>query len=173
MDIRPYHLLMGRSATSSLARTRHDTLTLRYRPDPRVEAAIVNAERLRGLRQRLLDSGAFTIEDVARGRGATLAATRKAISRAEVAGKIVTVMADGHRLVPTIFLDEAFELVPHWEPVFAALRAAGEVGWGQWAWCAEPSTWLDGQAPADLITTSPAIVWAAAERRLESLEATS
>ncbi len=164
---------MGRSATSSLARTRHDTLTLRYQPDARVEAAIVNAERLRGLRQRLLDDGAFTIDDVARGRGATLAATRKAISRAEVAGKLVTVTADGHRLVPAIFLDEAFQLMPEWEPVFAALRAAGEVGWGQWAWCAEPTTWLDGQAPADLIASSPEVVRAAAERRLESLGAAS
>ncbi len=162
---------MARRPTSALARTRHDALTLRYRPDARVEAAIVNAERLRGLRQRLLDSGAFTLDDIARGRGATLAATRKAISRAEVAGKLVTVMADGHRLVPAVFLDDAFELRPAWAPVLAALREAGEVGWGQWAWCATPSTWLDGAVPADLLDDRPGLVVAAAARRLESLAA--
>jgi hypothetical protein len=132
-------------------------------PVPR--ATIEQARRLAALRAALLAGGAWTTAALAEAHDMTPNNARQWIHRHRKAGRIFTVTHEGEALVPAFLMDERLEPRPAAQAPIRALRAAGEDGWGMWAWFVSPSGWLGGQVPADLLDTDPGGVAQAAERR--------
>lgn len=135
------------------------------RSDRLEEVAVLNATRLRRKRQRLVDTGAVTISELASGRGSEVNTAHQWLRRAVKSHKLLSVATSNKTLVPLVLLDEAFDPIPAWRPVLEALARAGESAWGSWAWIASETSWLDGQRPIDLIGSEPGVVVQAAEAR--------
>lgn len=95
----------------------------------------------------------------------------KRLQRASDRAELFVVVADKERLVPAVLLDEALDTRPEWQPVIEALRASNMSGWAMWGWIAEPNAGLSGDIAAEVITTDPERVYAAAQQRL--VQATS
>jgi hypothetical protein len=99
-------------------------------------------------RAALLTSGtAVTVEQLVEATGRSIDAVRLWFERE--AERLVTVTCDGTLLIPTVQLDDAFELD---EKVAERTRRLIEFDMGPWAiwdWWQAPNGWLDGRAPAD------------------------
>ena len=139
------------------------------RPD--MEVSILNAHRVHAARQTLLDSGAFTVKQLAAAHGRPVNTVHKLIQRAGKRGEVLAVTVNGETHIPAVLLDEALEFRAHWQPVISVLQDAGMTGWGIWRWIAEPNAGLSGEIAAELIESSPERVYAAARRRVIQIAA--
>lgn len=148
------------------------TLAVSRRSDRLEEVAVLNATRLRQARQKLVDSGALTVAELAAGRGAELNTTHQWLRRGAKTHRLLAVTTSNKTLVPLGLLDEAFDPIPAWQPVLEALHQAGESSWGAWAWIATETSWLDGQRPIDLIDSEPDLVMRAAKARCQASAST-
>lgn len=137
--------------------------------DPVPHAAIATALRTRGLRRRLLDSGAHTYESLAEGRGASTEATRQFVRRARNKGELITVRTNDRTYIPHFQLDDVLDVRDELVPLISVLAEAGEVGWAAWTWLVSPSGWLDGAVPAELARTTPEVVMDALTERVSNL----
>lgn len=119
--------------------------------DPVPHAAVANALRIRELRTRLLESGAHNYESLARGRNCTVDAVRQFVSRARAKHQLITVQHKERTFVPQFLLDDVLNPIPEFAPIIARLTEVGERGWAAWTWLVTPSSWLDGETPAELV----------------------
>lgn len=128
-------------------------------------ATLKQAQRLARHRERLLASGAYSIDALATLRGDTAeSATRTWLTRRRKAHELFTVSSRQATLVPAFQLDEAGEPLVALKPVLRALVGAGLSGWELWTWLASPTSWLDGEVPSSVLQDDPARVATAAER---------
>lgn len=117
-------------------------------------AAAARATLVNEARAALLRSGtAVTIAQLAAATNRSDDTARRWATRKRDAGRLVLVqLHDGTLLVPTIQLDETFDLDEH-----IADRTHRLVGWGMgpwaiWDWWHTPNGWLlDGRSPADAV----------------------
>jgi hypothetical protein len=138
--------------------------------DPVPVATLRQAQRLARHREHLLASGAYPIEALAALRGDTAeSATRTWLTRRRKRDELFTVTHQNATLVPAFQLDDAGEPLSALRPVLKVLAKAGLSGWELWSWLATPTSWLGGQVPAALLTSSPARVVTAAERFASNL----
>ncbi len=145
------------------------TLDAVSRPaSPAIEARILNAIRVRESRSALVATGAFTINELARGRGTSAAAVHAWLRRAVERHRLISINNGGEVLVPAILLDEALDPIPEWQPVLEALDAAGLDNWQAWSWIMSPSTWLDHHVPAAVMAVNPRRVALAALDQAEA-----
>lgn len=133
--------------------------------DPIPHAAVANALRIRATHGRLLATGAFDYESLAEGRGASIEATRKFVSRAQQRNELFTVEFQGSPWVPALLLNEELDVRPEFTPLIAALKPTGASPWAMWNWLVSPNGWLDGAAPVELLPSAPEQVLTAAVAR--------
>ena len=133
--------------------------------DRDAERDVVNALRVRALRQQLVDTGCYTVDELARGRDSNPNAVHSWLRTATKTHRLIKISIGNEIVVPAVLLDDAFDTNPAWQPVIAALAGIGLDPWAIWAWIATPTGWLDDQTPADLIDTHPDLVTAAARAR--------
>jgi hypothetical protein len=117
-------------------------------------AAAARATLVNEARAALLESGtAVTVAQLARATNRSADTARKWATRKRDAGRLVLVqLHDGTLLVPTIQLDEAFDLDEQVARRTQRLREWGMGPWAIWDWWHTPNGWLlDGQSPADVI----------------------
>jgi hypothetical protein len=136
--------------------------------DPVPHATVEQARRLAALRASLLREGALSTAAIAQARGMTPNNARQWISRHRKAHRLFTVNHEGEALVPAFLLDGDLEPKPEAREALRALREAGEDGWALWAWFAEPSAWLGGRRPSEVLSTDPDLVGEVARRRAAS-----
>lgn len=134
--------------------------------DPVPHAAVANALRIRELRARLLESGAHNYESLARGRNCTIDAARQSVSRARAKHQLITVQHEERTFVPQFLLDAVLDPIPGFAPIIARLAEVGEREWAAWTWLVTPSSWLDGEIPAEMVSRgNPDPVYEAVTRR--------
>ena len=121
--------------------------------DPVPHASVSQARRVAEKRNRLLAGGAWTVSALAEARDSSKSAVRTWLARQRSADRILSVTVRGETYVPGLLLDEAAEPYKRCETVLAPLRQAGLDPWAVWAWLDDPSPWLDGERPADLLAT--------------------
>jgi len=121
--------------------------------DPVVDATAIEHARLRNaVRARLLVSGtSVTPSDIASATGRSPEAVRRWIERKRKAGRLVAVTHSGDLYIPSVQLDEAFELSVTTTSVVSDLVAAGMDDWAVWTWLETPNGWLDDEHPATLL----------------------
>lgn len=136
-----------------------------------VPVGLLAATRLARLRHELLDSPWFTYETLAEVRGATIEATRFAVTRAAQERRLLTVPTELAMLVPAFQLTDAGEPRPELAPVLDALLAGRRDPWRAWVWLTQPAALLAGDVP-ERVAADPdraaEVAWAArrlAERR--------
>jgi hypothetical protein len=160
----PYNQLHEEISTPSLARSASPGVTERGAQHSLPDGCRVTAtcdsepmddvchpdphEPVERARAALLTSGtAVTVEQLVEATGRSIDAVRLWFERE--AERLVTVTCDGTLLIPTVQLDDAFELD---EKVAERTRRLIEFDMGPWAiwdWWQAPNGWLDGRAPAD------------------------
>ena len=111
------------------------------------------AHRVATRRRRLVDEGAWSVGDLAAVRGATRGAVHTWLTRQRDNDQLFTVSLGRETYVPALLLDEAAEPHDGLERVIGPLKQAGLDSWALWVWLDSPSGWLDGQRPADLISS--------------------
>lgn len=121
--------------------------------DPIPHAAVAQARRIASRRNHLLASGAWSIARLTEVRDARRATVRTWVTRQRAAARIFTVTAGGETWVPALLLDAATDVHPGSQRAIRPLRDAGMDPWALWVWFDSPSTWLDGDRPADLLAT--------------------
>lgn len=119
------------------------------------KASVEQARRVAETRNRLLASGAWSVADLAdvHGFGENTSSARGWIKRHRDAHRIVTVTAKGETRVPALLLDDVADPWPGADRVIGPLVQAGMDSWAVWRWLDTPSGWLDGDRPADLLST--------------------
>lgn len=133
--------------------------------DPVPAATIGQARRLAEHREKLLASGAYSIDALTRLRGAASeSAMRTWLARRRQAHELFSVTYEGGTLVPAFQLDAAGDPIRALAPVLAALGAAGLEGWAVWTWFTASSAWLGGRVPLDVLAAEPERVADAARR---------
>lgn len=118
------------------------------------EAGAARATLVNEARAALLTSGtAVTIGQLARATKRSDDTARKWATRKRDSGRLVVVqLHDGTLLVPTIQLDEAFDLNEDVGDRTQQLTGWGMGPWAIWDWWHTPNGWLlDGRTPADVI----------------------
>ncbi|MEZ5378808.1 MAG: hypothetical protein R2733_20070 [Acidimicrobiales bacterium] len=135
---------------------------------PMIEARVLNAIRIRESRVALVATGAFTVAELARGRGTSAAAVHAWLRRAVERHRLLSINNGGEVLVPAVLLDEALDPVPEWQPVLEVLAATGLDDWQQWSWIMSPCSWLSDQVPAVVMAVNPERVLAAAVDQAEA-----
>lgn len=133
--------------------------------DPVPKGTVEQARRFTLLTADLMRQGAFDYDALAHGWDITLSAARKRVLRAAQRHEMFTVSYRDRTFVPAFVLDERLEPRRELAQMIAALTDAGEHGFALWAWFVTPSGWLDGAVPAELATSAPERVHAAALRR--------
>ncbi len=116
-------------------------------PQPVVDQARKVAAR----RRRLVEEGAWSVADLADVRDVTAGAVHTWLGRQRDADRLFTVSSGRETYVPAVLLDEAAEPYEGLDEVIGPLKQAGMDAWALWVWLDTPSSWLDGQRPADLI----------------------
>lgn len=115
-------------------------------------AAIEQARLVNAARAALLKSGtSVTVEAIATAVDKDPGTVRRWIGRQRDAGRLVTVTHENQVLVPSVQLDDAFDLDPEVAKVIERLVAHGMDGWAVWHWLETPDTWLDGDTPSERI----------------------
>lgn len=117
-------------------------------------AAAARATLVNEARAALLESGtAVTIAQLAAATHRRDDTARKWATRKRDAGRLVLVqLHDGTLLVPTVQLDEAFELDDQVADRTQRLVEWGMGPWAIWGWWHTPNGWLlDGRSPADAV----------------------
>jgi hypothetical protein len=117
-------------------------------------AAAARATLVNEARAALLESStAVTIAQLAAATNRSDHAGRRWATRKRDAGRLVLVqLHDGTLLVPTIQLDEAFDLNEQVADRTERLVEWGMGPWAIWDWWHTPNAWLlDGQSPADAV----------------------
>lgn len=117
-------------------------------------AAAARATLVNEARAGLLESRtAVTIAQLAAATNRSDDTARKWATRKRDAGRLVLVqLHDGTLLVPTVQLDEAFELDERVADRTQRLVVWGMGPWAIWDWWHTPNGWLlDGQSPADAV----------------------
>jgi hypothetical protein len=113
--------------------------------------AVEQARLVRNARATLLaEAGVITTDMIADGRGCSAQTARQWLLRRRKAG-LITIEENGHVLVPSYQLDEAFELSPAAAEVNVALSGLGMDPWATWFWMYAPNGWL-GTRPVDALT---------------------
>ncbi len=116
--------------------------------------AAARATLVNEARAALLESGtAVTIAQLAAATNRSDDTARKWATRKRDAGRLVLVqLHDGTLLVPTIQLDEAFDLNEQVADRTQRLIEWGMGPWAIWDWWHTPNGWLlDGHSPADAV----------------------
>jgi hypothetical protein len=119
--------------------------------DPVPHASVWQAQQVAETRNRLLASGAWSIEALAEARGTERSSIRTWLARHRTADRLISVAVRGEVHVPALLLDEAADPYEGIERVLRPLREAGMDPWAVWVWLDSPSSWLDGERPADLL----------------------
>ena len=134
--------------------------------DPIPAATLEQAKRAARHRQRLLASGAYTIEALGALRGdATQSATRTWLTRRRRAHELFTVTHQNATLVPAFQLGEQAEPMPGLPRVLDPLQRSARLGgWQTWTWLTVPSPWLGGDIPIEQLGADPGRVAGAAAR---------
>lgn len=135
---------------------------------PMPRAAVEAGRRTAELKRELLNTGAWTTEDLAAARGTSANTTRQWVHRQREAGRLFTVTHDGQALVPAFLLDADLGPRPELADLIAVLAEVGETGWAAWAWLVRPSNWLAGDVPERVATNDPARAVAAARARVSN-----
>ena len=100
-------------------------------------------------------------------RGASVEATRFAVTRAVNEHRLLAVPTELALLVPAFQLDDAGEPRADLAPLIEPLLAAGTDPWRVWGWLTQPAALLGGQVPAEAAADpETAEVAAHAARRL-------
>jgi hypothetical protein len=79
---------------------------------------------------------------------------------------LVTVRHDRQTLIPSVQLDDAFDVDETAAGIVGALVEAGMDGWAVWHWLETANSWLDGDTPAQRLRTGDT---AAVERAVGGL----
>ncbi len=136
-------------------------------PAHAVPVPLVQAAHLARVRRRLLDSEWCTYETLAERRGASVEATRFAVTRAVNEHRLLAVPTELALLVPSFQLDGRGEPRADLAPLLEPLLAAGTDPWRVWGWLTQPAALLGGQVPAEAAADpETAQVAAHAARRL-------
>lgn len=160
-----FHLQIEQRTEPTDHRLTLDLLPIRS-IDPVPHAAVANALRMRELRTQLLQSGAHNYESLAKGRNTTVEAARQFVSRARSKHQVITVQHEERTYVPQFLLDDALDPIPQFAPIIERQGEVGERGWAAWTWLVTPSSWLDGETPAELVLRGkPDPVYEAVARR--------
>lgn len=114
-------------------------------------AAAAHATLVNRARSALLESGtAITVSQLADATGRSDDTARRWVARKRDANRLVTVtLHDGTLLIPTVQLDEAFDLHEQLADRTQRLVEYGMGSWAIWDWWQVPNGWLDGKAPVD------------------------
>ncbi len=128
------------------------TLEIRgYGPPKLDEAAVEQARLVRNARNELLGgTGSLTYEMLARGRDASIEATRQWIHRLRRAGRLIVVDAPDTKVVPAFQFDRVLDLRSDTATVVEALGRIGMDEWATWFWMYSPNGWLDS-TPLDAL----------------------
>lgn len=114
-----------------------------------VPVPLVQAAHLARVRRELLDSAWLTYDSLAELRGASVEATRFAVTRAINEHRLLAVPTDLALLVPAFQLDETGSTRPELLPLLEPLLAAGTDPWRVWGWLTRPAALLGGLVPAE------------------------
>lgn len=128
-----------------------ETLFRAHGDDPAhgVPVPLVQAAHLARVRRELLDSAWLTYESLSELRGASVEATRFAVTRAVNEHRLLVVPTDLALLVPAFQLDETGSTRPELLPLLEPLLAAGTDPWRVWGWLTRPAALLGGLVPAE------------------------
>ena len=129
-----------------------------------VQARAEQARELAAHRTALLQTGVFTVAELAAVRGQDEARTRMWLARRIGDRALITVTQDGEQLVPAFQLTAAAEPRPELQPLFEVLVGADLGGWATWTWTTMPSAWLSGERPVDVALSDPPRARRSAER---------
>ena len=119
-------------------------------PAHAVPVPLVQAAHLARVRRRLLDSEWCTYETLAERRGASVEATRFAVTRAVNEHRLLAVPTELALLVPAFQLDDAGEPRADLAPLVEPLLAAGTDPWRVWGWLTQPAALLGGPETAEV-----------------------
>jgi len=114
-------------------------------------AAAAHATLVNRARSALLESGtATTVSQLAAATGRSVPTARRWVARKRDAARLVAVtLHDGTLLVPTVQLDEAFDLDELIADRTQRLIEYGMGPWAIWDWWQVPNGWLDGRTPTE------------------------
>lgn len=114
-------------------------------------AVVDQAHRVAARRRKLVDSGAWSVVQLAEVREQTSSAVHTWLSRQRDEHKLFTVGQGREVFVPAFLLDEA--AAPHagTERAIRPLTRAGMDPWALWVWFDSAAAALDGARPADLL----------------------
>lgn len=136
--------------------------------DPVPHAKVAQAQRRASRRRKLLASGAYDIDALAKLRDSSTTAASTWLGRMRDAGRLVSVTGPDQKVwVPALLVDTSdIPAGPHdgVENVLTPLLQVGMDGWAVWVWLTTPSSWLDGAVPAELLATDTARVADGARR---------
>lgn len=118
-------------------------------PQHAVPVPLVQAAHLARVRRELLDSEWFTYDTLAEVRGASVEATRFAVTRAIAEHRLLGVPTELALLVPAFQLDAAGEPRPELAGLLSPLLAGGVDPWRVWGWLTRPAALLGGLVPLD------------------------
>jgi hypothetical protein len=121
-------------------------------PQHAVPVPLVQAAHLARVRRELLDSEWFTYDTLAELRGASVDATRFAVTRAVSEHRLLGVPTELALLVPAFQLDASGEPRPELADLLSPLLAAGVDPWRVWGWMTRPAALLGGLVPVDAAT---------------------
>jgi hypothetical protein len=113
--------------------------------------AVARAAMVNQARAELLESGtAVTVAQFAEATHRTVDTARKWATRQRDKSQLVIVhLSDGTLLIPTIQLDEAFDLNKQVADRTQRLVEWGMGPWALWGWWQTLNGWLDGTSPAE------------------------
>jgi hypothetical protein len=133
-------------------------------PVEAMRARAKQARRLAAHRTTLLQTGAFTVAELAAVRGQDEARTRMWLARQIGDRALITVTHDGERLVPAFQLTAAGDPRPELQPLLEVLVGADLGDWATWTWLTTPSAFLSGERPVDVAVSNPPRARRSAER---------
>lgn len=142
-------------------------------PEHAVPLALVLLARRARVRKELLESPTHDYASLAEVRGATVNATRFAVTKASQSHGLLVVAKGADTLVPAFQLDATGEVRAELAPVLASLLGAGMDPWNAWSWLTQPAALLGGGVPERLAAdpAEAALVAHAAKRLAERVAA--
>lgn len=130
-----------------------------------VPVPLVQAAHLARVRRELLDSDWLTYDSLADLRGASVDATRFAVTRAVAEHRLLAVPTEVALLVPAFQLTPAGDTRPELLPLLEPLLGSGLDPWRVWGWLTRPAALLGGLVPADAAAATETAEDAAAAAR--------
>jgi uncharacterized LabA/DUF88 family protein len=139
---------------------------VREREIPPVDLEVVaQARRTADVRRALLDTTAYTLEELKEVRGdAFIALTKTRLARQRNDREVIAVTSGDRLLIPAFQFGPGATPRVELQPLIATLFADGVDEWSVWSWLTSPSDLLSGGVPEEVVGTDPESVRRAAEQ---------